>query len=161
MHPFVLSRATNPRPSVHLLPPTPPSPPPRPTPPCSGLYMLSRGAAALFFTPEKGELGGVGDVRLLHYVFLTEPPLTSTLSPSTSRPSSLRHSFFSLSPSPSLPSSPLAAFSLELRPLPFRVLYTAERILPAEVFFFRARADVPFNHPTRRCGLRETVPPWN
>lgn len=110
MHPFVLSRA----------PPTPStSRPPSSTyttiytatnvavanPYSLSLFLLLLTIAALFFAPEKGELGGVGDVRLLHYVFLTEPPLTSTLS--SSRPS-----FFSLSP----------LFSVLSRcPLPFRV----------------------------------------
>lgn len=91
MHPFVHSRATNPlglSPSsfcftytitntivaVANLSST-----------CSLLFSFSRQRQQqqpLFLALEKGELGGVGDVRLLHYVFLTEPPLTSTLSPS-------------------------------------------------------------------------------
>lgn len=83
---------------------------------------LSRKSAGpLFFAPEKGELGGVGDVRLLHYVFLTEPPLTSTLSPPLDS-LSLRRSFFSLSPPfPVLSRCYLSAFLLqEPRTNPFR-----------------------------------------
>lgn len=99
-------------------------------------------AAALSSSPQKGELEGVGDVRLLHYVFLTEPPLTSTPSSPHLDSSSFRRSF---SLSPPVPRS----FSM---PATFpRFSSDRERILPvAEVFFFLARTDVPFNHPTRR-----------
>lgn len=93
---------------------------------------LCLSAAALFFGPQKGELGGVGDVRLLHYVFLTEPPLTSTLShPPRPFVSPLESSFFSLSP----------LFSFPMPTIPFRCFSLGrERILlVAEVFFFRAR----------------------
>lgn len=100
------ARHQPPWPPVLLPPPTPLSTPPPtlpwPTPtlsPASTTLSPSRDSGgSLFFVLQKGELGGVGDVRLLHYVFLTEPPLTSTLPPPLDS-SSLKRSFFSLLPS--------------------------------------------------------------
>jgi len=108
--------------------------------------MLSRyGSGPLLRSGSRGELGGVRDVRLLHYVFLTEPPLTSTLflrlSPaphSSAAPSSLSLSSF---PSPS-------AFSILSR-CPPRTFLSNECPPPsrptarAEVSFFRERANLP------------------
>lgn len=78
----------------------------------------SLSSRSLFFGPQKGELGGVGDVRLLHYVFLTEPPLTSTLSHPLD-PSSSSEVFLLF------PSSLSPGFSCTLFPdahyVPFRV----------------------------------------
>jgi hypothetical protein len=122
-----------PRPPALHPPLTPLSTPP-PTSSWPSPYSLSLSLslpltiAALFFTPEKGELGGVGDVRLLHYVFLTEPPLTSTLSSSRLFP---RPYFFSLSP----------RFSVLSRcPLPFRVSsLTENESFPLLKSFFFSR----------------------
>jgi len=91
---------------------------------------LSRDSGgSLFFTPQKGELGGVGDVRLLHYVFLTEPPLTSTLFPP-------RRS----SSHPSFPFHPLFTF-LSWCPLPFRVS-------PLNKFFPLLKSSFSSHEPT-------------
>lgn len=111
------------------------------------IFLSRNSDGPIFFAPEKGELGGVGDVRLLHYVFLTEPPLTSTLSlvPLIPRPSGAPS--FPFHPAP-LPPPFLRTFST----LPFRVSPPTENeSFPLlKSFFFLARADVPFNHPTRR-----------
>jgi len=91
MHPFVLSRA----PSTPLASRTPSftyttiytatnvavANPYSLSPVSTTLSPSRDSGGSLFSVPQKGELGGVGDVRLLHYVFLTEPPLTSTLPP--------------------------------------------------------------------------------
>lgn len=122
MHPFVLARATNP-----LGPPS-----------FSFCFTYTTVVVANLFStysllfsfsrqqqPEKGELGGVGDVRLLHYVFLTEPPLTSTLS---------------LSSTPSFP------FCRSFHPQPFSVLSRCP-------LFFRVSPLTENENPSRRWSL--------
>lgn len=127
MHPFVLSRA----------PPTPSASHPPSSSTYTTIYTANNVAVAnpyslfglynsltlslsresvglLFFATEKGELGGVGDVRLLHYVFLTEPPLTSTLSlPRLRVPQALL-------PFPFTPCSPLFLDARYLSTFPLR-----------------------------------------
>jgi len=119
------------------------------------VYMLSRySSGPLLRSGSRGELGGVRDVRLLHYVFLTEPPLTSTLFLhfSLSLSLSLRFSRFlipQLLPSSLFLSPPFSVLSR----CPPAFLCVPARVPPtarAEVFFLHARADLAFNHPPPR-----------